>query len=180
MWLINSQRVSNVSIKPLLRKDASYLKWRRIRQQAEALMVENGLDEIMELHKLRASTSGLLATSYGVATILEASMKDQSYRSRVVTILVRHAKIHSALYSITDGLMNYILVHYGRQIPCTTKTDKVSYTKNLLEPAYTAIQRLKHVMEACDYVLTDIDKCAWAFSTVMKGLEMKTKREHIV
>ena len=169
-----------MSIKPLLRKDQTYLKWRRIRQQAEKVLAERGIDEVMELHKLRASTTGHLIEARDAASIIDASTKDQSYRSRIVSLLVKTSRTYNHLLAATDGLHNYILVQYGRQVPYTTKTDKVTYVKTLLETGYSALNRLKTTIEACDHVLTDIDKCAWALSTAVKGLEMRTKREHIV
>lgn len=139
------------------------------------------LTELSNMHSTRyarkLSTSQVLRSAQ--RELIEASLQNQSFRSRCVEIQVRCFRVQSMLKNRTENMLGYLLTKYADILSDNfrTKDDKVSYVKVQLHPCYFHVEQLSRVTSVADMIVEDLDKAQWSLKAVIDVLNLSSARE---
>jgi hypothetical protein len=116
-----------------------------------------------------------------VERIVEASMDDQSKRSRLAEITMEVYKAKSSLESALSKLQEYLLMVYGQEISgFRTKDERKQIIEYALRPLYDFVGKCTRLQELATIAITDIDKGAWSLERNLKAYELHNRPEHTV
>jgi hypothetical protein len=127
--------------------------------------------EINTLHKKRSLPNRKSSNS-----IAESVLKDQSYRSRIVSIKSSALTIRSKLAFAYDAALKHTILN--TPMLQKTKTDKIMVIENEAKEILKYMAELKDVIDSADLVLEDIDKAHYAYKFLLSALELQTRREY--
>jgi hypothetical protein len=140
------------------------------------------LDEIQQLHasrEIRSLTYHDIAKS-SQKVLIQASLQNQSYRSRVVEIKMIATRQYNIVEEHKDKLTRYIFATYKSSITFKTKGERDQYVEHLLEPANSLLSRLSSISEIADMIITDIDQAAWTIKNIITVMDLSSKRENTI
>lgn len=133
--------------------------------------------EILSLHKKRTvhkiSTKQNLSISY----IRRAAAIDQSYRSRILSILMECKYIAGLVEPVKEDLLLRLMSNYYDQIPPTNKNEKRQYLELGFQKRFPILEQLYVAIETADFVIEDIDKASFMFKHIIQTYQVGTRSE---
>lgn len=162
----------------LLRKDRKLDTYRSLIEQAGSKKFRRLLDEVKELHEKRVTSR--MDKIRTADEIRKAGLRDQSYRSRCVTLLMQIVEARNSITDAVNATSAYIETNYRKEILASgakTVNDRAQTVRTLLAESHTALDNLESMEEQAQLVVDDIDKCAWALKTALNAMELIQARE---
>lgn len=138
------------------------------------------LQEVQDLHLKRKSRTLYKKNGLSSEKVSTASLMDQSYRSRIVELLLQANWQRNMLSAAHEALISDIVMHHHSDIPVRAKQEKRDYIESNLKAMAAGakvISGLDNFAEIAGLVQEDIDQAQWTARNVMKGLEIGTQRE---
>ena len=134
--------------------------------------------EIKLLHKKRKSRN-LIDKTISPKSLRNAIAQDQSYRSRILSIMLECKQIHSWLNRLKHSVILRVIndESFSKLMPVKTKTDKKDYLEYVLNKKIHIINDLANTIEMAHYVIEDIDKSAWGLKLITNTFELSTRPE---
>lgn len=161
-----------------IKEDILYLRYKRILKNVNPVEIDSLTKEVMNLHAARESRS-LESKNVGATSLQEASIQNQSYRSRITEIWAQERRLYGGLKIAIDKIQNHILMSHFEYIPRRSKTDKMNYIRaRFFSKGMQRLQILEESMLVCENIIADIDKAAWAMNFQLECLKQINKPEH--
>jgi hypothetical protein len=136
------------------------------------------LTEIENLHKSRNVRYLSAGQPKFIESLVEASLKEQATRSRLVEISVTCLKAIRALERATENLSDYCLLTYSDIIKfARTKDERVRIINLVLRPFHKFLNEVETLKATCDLVIQDIDKSGYGLKLVVDAHIAATRPE---
>jgi len=106
--------------------------------------------------------------------LIEATLDNQSRRTRIVEIKLQAQSIYNRIIHRTDYITNYLRVKYNKVLKsyASTQAERDMYMKELFAFTGDTIINMQNLILYCDTTLMDIDKTAWSLTTTKDCLEI--------
>lgn len=157
-----------------IREDGQYKKFREIvRNTREKLKVDQDRNEALALHAARLSRQMYGKKQYSPQALLESSLQDSSYRSRMVEIRVQ-ANLHTSLLDdAIDVIKRYITTEFYDELSGYKTVDQ---RKSMIDRIVASALELKSegeaLVELLDTLVRDIDQTSFQLERMIKALEL--------
>ena len=139
--------------------------------------IEDDLKEIEQIHKTRNIRFLSQASPRFIEAIVDASILDQSNRSRLVEISMRCFRAETSLNAALDPLRTYLLSKYAAYFrSIRTREERRQVLDMALAPFLKFIGRTTEVRGLADMVIADIDKGAWSLKLLVSAYQLKQGR----
>lgn len=167
-----------LSVKKIVRTSPIYSKVKRILRAVDSHMDLDALHkEIENLHGTRDSRTLGLRGKFSAKRVINAHLRDQSYRSRIVEIVVTVTKDYNHLWMANDNAIAYFLSRYDSQIPGRSREVKRARIAHHFISVQRKLTEMETLKEVAELVIKDIDTASWAARNALQGLAMATKSE---
>lgn len=167
----------------MLKKDPKWLRFKAVYDSAYKPEFDTYIDEIQLLHKTRSVRSLGVQSAPSGKTLADASMKDQSARSRCVELCINVVRSRNYLAITMNTVSSYLNAEHA-EFMATLGVRTISDRRELVESMFGSAQRMLDKMdtitEIADLVIKDIDQGAWALKSTVSALEIATARERTV
>jgi hypothetical protein len=165
----------------LLDNDEQWLKLQRLLTYSLTFDVDAAFSEIETLHAGR-KTRALNGKTFSAKRVISASLQDQSYRSRLIELLLTTTRQRNMLEAAYKATLEHALIKYRRQIEkataIRTQADRTMYIKSLIGPGIPdRVAQLASLVETINYVVQDIDQAGWSLKRVLDALQSANKVE---
>lgn len=168
------------ALRKSLVKDARWIRFKGIVESSYQPEFDGYMDEIQLLHKTRSiRVLGAVAAPSG-KKIADASMRDQSVRSRCVEICMVIARSRNHLAISMDTLKSYIMAEYSQLLGThgvRAVTEKREIVNSIFSRADERLHKLDTITEIADLCIKDTDQAAWSIKSTVTALEIATARE---
>jgi hypothetical protein len=168
------------ALRKSLVKDVRWIRFKGIVNNAYLPEFDGYLDEIQRMHKTRSiRVLGAVAAPSG-RKIADASMRDQSVRSRCVEICMEVARSRNHLAISMDTVKSYIMAEYSQMLGThgvRAVTEKREIVNSVFSKPDERLHQLDTITEIADMCIKDIDQSSWAIKSTVTALEIATARE---
>ena len=160
-------------------------RYRRLLQAVEeglyAFPFEDTLAEIQDLHKqleIRRLTAKSLRRGQQ-KKLLEANLQNQSYRSRIIELLVQSRQFHANLEREYKLTRDYLLQRYPDQFAeYRTKEERMRSLDTLFEPVVDLLGQYTNLHATAELIIDDLDKASWSIKSTLDILNLGGKKEY--
>ena len=170
----------------LLRLKRLLLKDKRVRKLEDAfdrlpeynLPIKTVYEEIERIHMTRKTRHLDKSSGSFVSDVTEGMLDDQSNRSRLTEILMSCIHALKNLNASLESLEGYLLIEYADQLgTIRTKGERANFVEHhVLSKYHKYADRTSRIKEACELVITDIDKAAWMYKNLIESIKMASGR----
>lgn len=167
-------------IRTKLREDKRCQRLLTIFQESSIYKIafEELTKEVMDIHKTRSIR--FLSRSEGrfIEQIVDASLRDQSNRSRLAEISMQCFRAAASLEEALVPLQEYLIMTYGPEMSFVrTKDERKQLVEMALRPFYKFIGQSKTLRSLTDIVIVDIDKGSWSLKLLISAYELQSRPE---
>ena len=135
-------------------------------------------EEIERLHKTRNVRFLRPDESKFVARLIDSSVQDQAYRSRLVEMRVTCSRVQHQLKKGLTALEEYYLVAYASDISIVrTKEERSKIIRMTLRKFNDFLTEIAIIEDMSKLVIEDIDKAAWSMKLAVAAFEVHNKPE---
>jgi hypothetical protein len=167
-------------VKHALKKDETYIKFKRIQKYCGSLAEFDELVKEMEnMHKSRKSRT-LHLHKPKLDTLMEASMQSSAYRSRCVEIMNNVLKAQRLLQAATERIEAHIISNYKDQMGARSQGERKILVRSILESAYYKLADYERIIEMSKNLVEDIDQFSWTGKHILDALNILYTRESIL
>ena len=161
------------------KRTRAYHSWVSVVKSARTFDLNTYRDEMESLHKSRTSRF-LLRRSRKVtmARMSAASMKDVSVRSRLTEIAIITRRILAELKTANQSLHHYL--NGSGMITGRTQPERKSTIYTILKPGEELALRMEQLISDIEFVISDIDKAAWALKLQVEAMQAASRPEMVV
>lgn len=157
-----------------IRDDPEYAKFKviftRIRERVD---LDKDLNEVLNLHAGRTSRKLYGEKQYSVKALLDASLKDMSYRSRMVEIRVRASVQISVLEESVVALRKYLSTEYADDLrEFGTVAERKSFVDRVLKSPLAYIEEANSLLDTIDILLKDLDQASFGLRNMLECLKL--------
>jgi len=162
------------SLLSAIRKDDNYKLFRSVfAKTQERVDIEKDLDEALRLHAGRSSRQLYGKQQYSIKSLIDASLKDISFRSRLVEIRVKASIQLSLLEEATKAIRKYISTEYADDLKeFSTAEQRKSFVDRALKGAISYLSEGAALLDTLDRLIEDIDKASFGLRNMMEGLKL--------
>lgn len=168
------------SVVKLLRADPRYKKLRHLfgTSPLYTIPLDKLSTEISSVHATRLVRRLNAMDSKIVQNIINASIHDQSVRSRLAEILITLIRSKSTLSDALESLRHYYLTSYQIELrQFRTKEERIMILNMVLRTFDSYITNVDVVRASAEIVIADIDKAAWALRATVDAMKIHAARE---
>lgn len=158
----------------IIREDEEYQKFRKvIRLELERLKLEQDQKEVLSLHASRLSRGIYDKRQYSAQMLIDASMMDLSFRSRIVEIRVK-ASLHISIMEAAIGsIRKYLYSKYVQSSSSfSTENSRQSYIDTILKSYIKEVEKAKAFLQLCDTLVKDIDQATFNLRNMLECLKL--------
>lgn len=166
----------------LIKKNVKYKSFKR--------KLENGvyyadttkyMQEMQNMHisrKIRITKSSDLLSS-NQKNLLEISLQNQAYRSRIVEIQIDLTKQMNAIDAHIDNLKTYLGIKYNDIIKREFRTaaERTNFLDDLFRDAMTISSQLDSALDIIKILIQDIDQASFCIRHLISVLELGIKKD---
>lgn len=165
--------------KKILRSDDAFVQFRALVKSIEVkLDTEEIMAEAARLHSGRLSRT-LHGTTPGPEKLLNATLQDSSYRSRMVEVRVKLVRHRDRLDIALQATRQYLATQYRDQVSdLKTKGERESYFDAYLKRGLHLKEDLKSTISQLDDLVKDIDQTAYTYKNAIECLELLLSRNN--
>lgn len=161
---------SAVVLKEKLSQTEEYQRFKRIYTALKkSIDIEALRSEALGLFGARLSR-GLKSEVPSARKIIDSSMQDMSFRSRLVEIRVGIAVSKGALDEAIDAIRRFTLAKYT--VVGRTKMERSAMLNAILTRPITHSSEMEKAIEMFDHLIKDFDQTNYHMKTVVKCLEL--------
>lgn len=164
----------------VIRKDSRYQRLLSLFNNSELFVIptDNLTKEIVNMHKGRDVRFLSHNDVHLIDKVVEANIRDQSYRSRLVEIQIQCFKAEDALEQSLEPLKEYILTRYHTNISFVrTKEERMRVVNTALSKFNKFIAEVHRVRMAAEMVIKDIDQAAYSLQRTINALSVTHRPE---
>ena len=104
----------------------------------------------------------------GVKLLIGASIQNQSYRSRLVEILIQVRRYHNNLDREYQLVRDHLMQEHPDRFEGRTKEDRMRSVNALFETVISRLAQYVSLMDDIKIVIDDLDKSAWQLKTILE------------
>lgn len=143
-----------------MKKDSAYTKLKSI-IETTPFDVEKYTEEMLHIHATRFTRKVKRKNGGSSKRLIDASIKEGLYRSRLVEMVITCRTAMSNLDSGYDATQIILMAHYGKYLASVrTKEEKLNMVGSLpaMSKACSLINQMTTFIENCQDVIKDIDQ----------------------
>lgn len=133
--------------------------------------------EVKNMHKGRHSRV-LIREELTVDKLIEATLQNQAYRSRMVEISAEVSNWINHLNTLYEVTRSILLSR--DDIPGKTKVERESFVDSLIKQAFIRISEFQSFKQTLDMYIADLDQSHWSLKTIYEIILLKTQREYVL
>lgn len=135
-------------------------------------------EEIESLHRTRPVRILNRDDPRFIEKIVDASIRDQSYRSRLTEISVQCYRSASSLQDALDAMRSHILFTFSSQMKVIrTKDERLQVIDLAMAPLLKHVRQCDRLKTTAEMVIGDIDKAAWSLKLLVSSYELHSRPE---
>lgn len=135
-------------------------------------------EEVESIHKVRKTRTLDRHSDTFTHDVVEGLLDDTAKRARLTEILVMCVKVLSNLKDTLGSLEGYMIIEYAtelRSIP--TKGERTNFlSHHVLSKFHKYVGRVERIKAMTELVMVDIDKASYAYSNLMKAIQLAAGR----
>ena len=167
-------QMSNETQLAVIRDDEEYKKFRKvIKLELERLNLAQDQKEVLSLHSSRLSRTIYDKRQYSAQILIDASMMDLAFRSRIVEIRVKASLHISIMETAIASIKKYL---YSKYIQTSasfgTENARQSYIDTVLKAYLKEVEKAKAFLQLCDTLVKDIDQAAFNLRNMLECLKL--------
>ena len=157
-----------------IRSDESYKQFRIIFAKAqERLDLDRDLNEALSLHAGRTARKLYGDKQYSVKSLIDATLKDLSFRSRLVEIRVKASIQLSLLEEAVKSLRKYISTEYADDLKeFSTVEQRRNFVDRVVKTPLAFISEGESLLATLDMFVRDIDQSSYHLKNMMECLKL--------
>ena len=156
----------------IIREDEEYKKFRKvIKLELERLNLEQDQKEVLSLHASRLSRTIYDKRQYSAQILIDASMMDLAFRSRMVEIRVKASLHVSIMEAAISSIRKYLYSKYV-QSSFSNESARQSYIDTVLKAYLKEVEKAKAFLQLCDTLVKDIDQAAFNLRNMLECLKL--------
>jgi hypothetical protein len=139
------------------------------------------MTEVERIHQTRNIRFLSVTSPTFLEDVVDASVRDQSNRSRLTEISVQCFKARASLQEALDPMREYLLLTYAPDMGFVrTKEERKSLVDMALAPFGRFVKRTEVLSTMCDMVVADIDKASWSLRLNVNAYQVRNKPENTI
>lgn len=157
-----------------IRADANYLKFKKILERVQkAVNLEADTNEALSLHASRTSRSLTGNDRYNPMTLIDANLKDLSFRARLVELRVKNDIKLSMLREATDAMKRHVSTEYVEDLKeFSTADQRKAFTDRVVKSAKEFLAEGDSFLSTVDLLIKDIDQCNYSMKSSIECLKL--------
>lgn len=157
-----------------IREQQQYKKFKKVVSVArERLKIDTDRTEALSLHAGRTSRKLFGEKQYSAKSVMEASLIDLSYRSRLVEIRVQCSLTVATLDAGLDAIRRYINTEFTDDLEAyKTVGQRKDFVDRIVASALDLVNEGKSLMDMLDFLIKDIDTASFQLRNTMEILKM--------
>lgn len=169
-------------LRKLLEKDDTWGRYLNVVKSSWPKEFDGYEQEIMDIHKARPLR--LLGATNGRPNgkkLVEATLADQSYRSRAVEITMQVYRVQAHLQMVRTLTRKHVEANYSQEMVgwgVRGVRERETLVASLFQRADSLLTKYQTILDLADYVIADVDAGGFALQKAVKALEQATKREY--
>lgn len=158
----------------LIRKDPNYQKFLKIVENIRTKIdLDATLNEALSLHASRTSRNLHGEDRYSPKTLIDANLKDLSYRARLVELRVKLDISLVTLEEALDAMKRHISTEYYEDLKdFSTADQRKAFVIRVVKNSNQFLQDGKGLIETLDHLIKDIDSASHCMRHVLQALEL--------
>lgn len=165
-------------LRPIIREMRNDAKYKAMRHNFDTLpifnlAVEELETEIARIHKLRLVRTLNVKDAKFMDKFLHANLSEIAQRSRLSEIGLECFRCYSTLADSIDALRGYMLITYSSSLSFVkTKEERLQVLDIVLSTFVNHYNKSKRLKDACDIIITDIDKAGFAMKNMVEVIKV--------
>lgn len=157
-----------------IRKDANFKKFRLVFERTqERVDLQAGLQEALTLHAGRSSRKLYGKDQFSLKALVDASLKDLSFRSRMVEIRVQSSTQLSILREAVRSIRKYLSTEYADDLrEFSTAEQRKNFVDRTIKSALAFLEEGDSLIDTLDHLIGDIDKASFHLRNMMECLKL--------
>jgi hypothetical protein len=157
-----------------VRADPNYLKFQRILETVRKRVdLDASLKEALGLHASRTSRNITGENRYSPKVIIDASLKDLSFRARLVELRVKNDLQLSTLREAIDAMRRHISTEYSDELrDFPTVDQRRSFVDRVLKNSKEFLAEGEAFLETADALIKDIDQAGHTIRHIIECLKL--------
>lgn len=160
-----------------IRNDPQYKKFKVIfARTQERLDLQRNLQEALTLHAGRSSRSLYGKNQFSIKALISASLKDCSWRARMVEIRVQASIQLSILKEAVNALRKYLSTEYSDDLTEFKNIEqRRAFVDRAIKDALAFLDEGNSLLETIDALVSDIDKTSFHLRNMLEGLKLMSE-----
>lgn len=150
---------------------------RRTSKILEGISVSDYYNEVTAMHSSRLVRSILVndVLADQGRKIIEATIQNQSHRSRLVEIKVKLTRVSTTVTEAIDSCQNYLRHQYAVPLSKEGKTqaDRNAILSRLFRKPNTVLSEIEGIWSVLDEIIEDLDQAGWALKRIADVVAMQ-------
>jgi hypothetical protein len=157
-----------------VKADPNYLKFTRIFESIKKRVdLEASLNEALSLHASRSSRNITGENRYSPKVLIDASLKDLSFRARLVELRVKNDLQLSILREAIDAMRRHISTEYSEDLrDFSTADQRKSFVDRALKSSKEFLAEGEAFLETADALIKDIDQAGHSVRHIIECLKL--------
>lgn len=157
-----------------IKADPNYLKFARIVENIKKKIdLEGSLNEALSLHASRTSRNITGDNRYSPKVLIDASLKDLSFRARLVELRVKNDLQLSTLREAIDAMRRHISTEYSEDLrDFSTADQRKSFVDRVLKSSKEFLAEGEAFLETADALIKDIDQAGHSVRHIIECLKL--------
>ena len=157
-----------------IKEDENYLKFKRIVERIQKRVnIEDATQEALSLHASRSSRSIAGEQRYSPMVLIDANLKDLSFRARLVEIRVRNDLQFATLREAIEAMRRHISTEYSDDLrEFSTADQRKAFVDRVIKQAKEFLAEGEALINMIDILIKDIDQCNFSMKNTIECLKM--------
>lgn len=157
-----------------IKSDPNFTKFNRIFEGIKKQVnIETSLNEALSLHASRTSRDITGEKRYNPKIIIDASLKDLSYRARLVEIRVKNDLQLSILKEAIDAMKRHVQTEYAEDLrEFSTADQRRAFADRVVKSAKEFLAEGESFMDILDTLIRDIDQAGFTIKHIIECMKL--------
>lgn len=157
-----------------IRADPTYKKFKIIfARTQEKVNLERDIQEVLSLHAARTSRKLYGSKQYSVKSLIDANLKDLSFRSRMVELRVKASINLSLLKEAVASMKKYLSTEYADDLSeFSTAEQRRNFVDRVLKQPLAFLSEGEASLDTIDVLVKDLDQASFGLRNMMECLKL--------
>lgn len=157
-----------------IREDPNYVKLKHLYETTISKVdLEKIYDEAIGLHSGRLSRHLTGANRYSPKALIDANLRDLSYRARLVELRVNLDRKLQALQEMVEAVKRYVITEYADDLSdMKTVEQRRSFAGRVVKAQEQFLVEGKSMVQSLDTLIKDIDQASYHFKSIIDCLKL--------